>query len=169
MSESTPEVDLQELKSVVQADVYKGGQLAAHLRRGGSGEVVFTYEENWIANHGPPIATTLPVTQEPVVTMAGAVPPFFTGLLPEGRRLGALRRSAKTSADDELTLVMGVGGDTVGDVRGRTQGESPDQVPPRLQIGTLADVRFADLLADMNVRVDRVGCPESKTRSARPC
>ena len=33
---------------------------------------------------------------------------LFAGLLPEGRRLGALRRAVKTSADDDLTLLLAV-------------------------------------------------------------
>jgi len=37
---------------------------------------------------------------------AGALPSYFSGLLPEGRRLGALRRAVKTSADDELSLLL---------------------------------------------------------------
>ena len=38
-------------------------------------------------------------------------------LLPEGRRLGALRRAVKTSADDELSLLLAVGADAIGDVQ----------------------------------------------------
>src|SRR5438552_2279477 len=53
----------------------------------------------------PAVATTLPVTPEPLVRTGGAVPAYFAGLLPEGRRLGALRRAVKTSADDELSLL----------------------------------------------------------------
>jgi len=154
-----PDVELEELKMVTRADVYKGDLLAAHLTRVGRGDVVFSYAADWVENAGPPVATTLPVTRDDIVTSAGAVPPFFAGLLPEGRRLGALRRSMKTSADDELTLVMGVGGDTVGDVRVVAQGKSPEHVPARLQISSFDQVRFADLVADLDVRVDRVGLP----------
>jgi serine/threonine-protein kinase HipA len=159
VTEPTREVDLEELKAVSRADVYKSGQLAAHLTRKDSGEVEFSYTDDWVSNDGPPVARTLPVTTDPVITGAGAVPPFFAGLLPEGRRLGALRRSVKTSADDELTLVLGVGGDTVGDVRVVAEGESPDHVQPRLQIEGFDQVSFADLLSEMDVRVDRVGLP----------
>lgn len=159
MTEPTREVDLEELKTIPRADVYKSGALAAHFTRRDSGEVVFCYTDDWVSNDGPPVATTLPVTKQPVVTTAGAVPPFFAGLLPEGRRLGALRRSVKSSADDELTLVLGVGGDTVGDVTVVAEGESPDLVQPRLQIESFDGVKFEDLLIDMDVRVDRVGLP----------
>lgn len=159
MTEGDVEVELEELKTALRAEVYKGGRLAAHLTRIAGGQVAFSYTADWVSAGGPPVATTLPVTEDDVVTGAGAVPPFFAGLLPEGRRLGALRRSVKTSADDELTLVMAVGGDTVGDVRVVAEGDSPGHVPARLQIESFDQVRFADLLAEMDVRVDRVGLP----------
>lgn len=162
MNESTAgdhDLQLPELVHVGRADVYKGGSLAAHLERRADGTVTFTYTSDWVRNSGLPVATTLPVTDEPVVTAAGAVPAFFAGLLPEGRRLGALRRTLKTSADDELTLVMGVGGDTVGDVRVVPDGAAPESVPPRLHVASFADVSFTDLLAEMDVRVDRVALP----------
>jgi serine/threonine-protein kinase HipA len=160
VTEPAPEgVELEELKTVARADVYKAGGLAAHLTRNDRGGVDFAYTRDWISAGGPPIATTLPVTPEPVVAGAGAVPPFFAGLLPEGRRLGALRRGVKTSVDDDLTLVLGVGGDTVGDVRVVAEGVDPDHVPPRLNVEGFEQVRFTDLLADMDVRVDRVGLP----------
>jgi serine/threonine-protein kinase HipA len=147
----------EELKTVRRADVYKGTRLAAHLTRATDGSIVFSYTRAWIEEGGPPLALTLPVTAEDHVTPAGAVPPYFAGLLPEGRRLGALRRSVKTSPDDELTLVLGIGGDAVGDVRVVAGGEPLDRVPPRLQVASFEQVRFADLLAEMEIRVDRVG------------
>ncbi|MGL5811490.1 MAG: type II toxin-antitoxin system HipA family toxin [Nocardioides sp.] len=151
--------ELEDLTTVLRADVYKAGRLAAHLTRNAAGGVDFAYTADWISGGGPPVASTLPVSEEPVVTSSGAVPPFFAGLLPEGRRLGALRRSAKTSADDELTLVLGVGGDTVGDVTVVPEGESPGRVVPRLQVEGFDRIRFADLVAEMDLRVDRVGLP----------
>lgn len=163
MSSEPPEVpnapDLEELKEVVRADVYKSGELAAHLTRVGAGGVEFEYTLDWVHNSGPSVATTLPVSTEVVVSSGGAVPAFFAGLLPEGRRLIALRQGVKTSGDDELSLLLGVGGDTIGDVRVVPEGGSPDQVPARLQVTSFAEVRFSDLLRDMGVRVDRVGLP----------
>ncbi|CAN5416860.1 hypothetical protein BH23ACT9_BH23ACT9_20100 [soil metagenome] len=68
--------------------------------------VHFSYVDGY---DGPAVAATLPLSSEPVLRPAGAVPPFFSGLLPEGRRLAALRRQVKTSADDELSLLVAVG------------------------------------------------------------
>jgi serine/threonine-protein kinase HipA len=80
------------------------------------GGVEFRYNDDYLRD-GVAIASTLPLTDQPIFTAAGAVPPFFAGLLPEGRRLTALRRVVKSSADDELSLLVAVGSDTIGDVQ----------------------------------------------------
>lgn len=153
------QLELQALKDVARADVYKGGELAAHLSRDGTGAVEFGYTQEWLERAGPAVATTLPLTERPVVTTGGAVPAFFAGLLPEGRRLVALRQSVKTSTDDEFSLLLGVGGDTVGDVRVVPAGHPVRAVEPQLSVTSFSDVRFADLLAELGIRADRVGLP----------
>lgn len=153
------EVDLQSLKDVTRAVVYKNGKLAAHLERTSTGPIEFTYTRDWVKNAGPAVATTLPVSADRIVTTGGAVPAFFAGLLPEGRRLAALRQGIKTSPDDELSLLLGVGGDTIGDVRVVPEGSALEHVPARLNVTSFEDIRFADLLQSIGVRVDRVGLP----------
>jgi len=115
------------------ADVYKGGKLAARLTHD-LGGTTFAYLPEYLAAGGPPVATTLPLGTEPVLLRGGAVPPFFAGLLPEGRRLAALRRHVKASADDELTLLLAVGSDTVGDVQVVPSGSPPTAAQPLLTI-----------------------------------
>ena len=150
--------DLTGLPRVDVADVYKAGIGAATLTRRPDG-VAFAYREDYLERSGPPVATTLPLSDAPVITQAGAVPPFFAGLLPEGRRLSALRRAVKTSADDELSLLIAVGQDTVGDVQVVPAGERPQPAEPLLRVqAEWSEVRFADLLADVGI-VDRVGLP----------
>ncbi|WP_232218135.1 hypothetical protein [Corynebacterium tuscaniense] len=39
----------------------------------------------------------MPLIRAPYVTFSGAIPPFFTNLLPEGRRLSNLKRTVKPS------------------------------------------------------------------------
>jgi len=151
---------LDELRAVERADVLKGGQLAARLvRRRDS--VVFAYEEEYASAGGRPVATTLPFSRDAVVThAAGALPPFFSGLLPEGRRLSALRAAVKTSADDEYTLLLAVGGDPVGDVQIVPHGSEPIDVEPRLTVDEWNQVRFRDLfvasVGDMDAVQDKV-------------
>jgi serine/threonine-protein kinase HipA len=150
---------LEDLKTLHSAEVYKQGALAGHLTRNSHGGVDFSYTPEWVDSGRSPVATTLPVTTEPVVTAAGALPPFFSGLLPEGRRLSALRRATKTSPDDELTLLLAVGGDTVGDVRVVPDGQGDTPVKPRLSVGDFGTVRFADIREQLDIQVDRVGLP----------
>jgi serine/threonine-protein kinase HipA len=49
-----------------------------------------------------------------VETGSGALPAFFSGLLPEGHRLTVLKNAVKTSLGDELSLPLAVGADVPG-------------------------------------------------------
>lgn len=153
---------LDELRQVEQAVVLKGGVRAATLLRRRDA-VVLAYEPEYVHAGGDPVATTLPASLEPVVTHApGALPPFFSGLLPEGRRLTALRTAVKTSADDEFTLLLAVGGDAVGDVQVIPEGEDATDVAPRVVVEDWSDVRFSDLFAASvggSPGIDRVALP----------
>jgi serine/threonine-protein kinase HipA len=153
---------LDELRVVERAAVFKQGVRAASLLRRRDA-VVFAYDDAYLPSGGAPVATTLPVSPEPIVTHApGALPPFFSGLLPEGRRLAALRSAVKTSADDELTLLLAVGADAVGDVQVVPEGEGPVEVEPRVSVGDWGQVRFEELLAAS------IGGPEAVDRVALP-
>ncbi|MGD8494876.1 MAG: HipA domain-containing protein [Gemmatimonadales bacterium] len=153
---------LGELRSVERATVLKKGVRAGTLERR-KDAVVFSYDEAYVAAGGAPVATTLPLTTDPVATHApGALPPFFSGLLPEGRRLSALRSAVKTSADDELTLLLAVGGDAVGDVQVVPVGERPLDIEPRVTVSEWNAVRFDELLAASiggPGEIDRVAIP----------
>lgn len=156
----SPFVDAaQHLPTVDRADVIKAGRPAATLTRTPDG-VEFRYLADWVERGDEPVATTLPVTDRPVLRPGGGLPAYFAGLLPEGRRLGALRRAVKTSADDELSLLLAVGTDAVGDVQVVPTGTRPDDVPPRVTVEDITDLRFADLLADL----DMLGLPERAVR-----
>lgn len=137
--------DPEALRGVQSADVYKAGRLAASLTRSDAG-VVFAYRDEYLAEPGEPIARTLPRSAGPSVTAAGAVPAFFAGLLPEGRRLAHLRRTVKTSADDELSLLLAVGRDPVGDVQVVPAGAPLTPAEPLVQIRAGAELRFSELL-----------------------
>ncbi len=146
------------LRKVQVADVHKAGRPAATLRRVDEG-VEFAYRADYLDDGARPVATTLPLTDEPVVTRGGAVPPFFAGLLPEGRRLSSLRRALKTSADDELSLLLAIGGDAIGDVQVVASGREPGPVEPAAQVTKAwSEVSFGDVLADAGV-IDPVGLP----------
>jgi len=161
------DADLEALRLIEQADVYKAGERAATLTRTDGG-IEFRYLPEWVEATRPPVATTLPVSREPVLRPGGAVPSFFAGLLPEGRRLGALRRAVKTSADDELTLLLAVGADAIGDVQVVPPGVQPAEVPARVMLEAIRDVRFADLLVELGFRAQRMALPgvQDKTSAA---
>lgn len=148
----------EALRSVRVADVYKKSVRVARLRREPDA-VIFEYLDEHLAADGRPVATTLPLSATPICTQAGAVPAFFAGLLPEGRRLTSLRRAVKTSADDELSLLLAVGRDTVGDVQVVPEGESAASAEPRVQVkSSWAEIRFSELLADAGI-IDPVALP----------
>jgi serine/threonine-protein kinase HipA len=153
---------LDELRDIECADVFKQGRRAGSLRRRADA-VVFTYHADYIDDGGPAIATTLPPGPDPLVThAAGALPPFFAGLLPEGRRLTALRTAVKTSADDDFTLLLAVGGDTVGDVQIFPEGMGTTAIAPVVSVESWDQVRFADLFSASvggGPETDRVGLP----------
>ncbi len=137
--------DVRALRDVDVADVLKADRRAATMRRTRDG-IVFRYDDGYLGAGGPAIATTLPISSEPLVTAAGAVPPFFAGLLPEGRRLTAVREALKTSLDDELSLVLAIGGDPVGDVRVVPAGERPVLPQPTVVWRDGADISFREVL-----------------------
>lgn len=129
------------------ADVYKAGVLAARLERHGGG-TRFSYLPAYLAASRPAVASSLPLTVEPVFSAAGAAPPYFTGLLPEGRRLNALRRSVKTSVDDELSLLIAAGANPVGDVQIVGHGEKLDPDEHAVRLDPKTPVDFDALLGD---------------------
>jgi serine/threonine-protein kinase HipA len=149
--------DLEFVRAIQVADVYKVGRKAAQLRRSASG-TEFAYLPEYL-NDGIPVATALPLSNEPRFTTPGSVPPFFAGLLPEGRRLLGLRRSVKTSADDEFSLLLAVGRDPVGDVQVVPEGEQPLEPEPLITVQkSFEEVRFREVLADTGV-IDKVAIP----------
>ncbi|UGT59059.1 type II toxin-antitoxin system HipA family toxin [Nocardia asteroides] len=137
--------DLQDLRQVTAADVFKAGRRAARLTRNQDGGVDFGYHPDYLPD-GQPIAFTLPVGPEILRRPAGAVPPYFAGLLPEGRRLTVLRRAVKTSEDDELSLLLAVGTDAPGDVQVVPAGRLPADTPALLHDAEPADLEFGRLL-----------------------
>ena len=150
--------DWEGFRTAQVADVWRQGRRAATLRREPEG-TLFSYRADYRAAGHPPVATSLPTKAEPSRTQAGAVPLFFAGLLPEGRRLTSLRRAVKTSADDEFSLLLAVGRDPIGDVQVVREGEDASPPQPLVQMTKdWSEVRFADVLADAGM-IDPVALP----------
>lgn len=145
VSDSIGIADTASAAMLGNADVYKAGRLAARLTRTSNG-VVFAYRQDYLASGGPPVATSLPPNAQELLFPSGAVPPYFAGLLPEGRRLSSLVTAVKTSADDELSLLLRVGSDPVGDVQVMAAGASLAQAQPVVDVGSFNEVDFHDIL-----------------------
>ena len=139
-----------DVRHVGVADVYKAGRFAATITRIAQGNV-FDYNSDYLQNPGPPVATTLPLTSTPVRTPAGAVPSYFAGLLPEGRRLTALRTAIKTSLDDDLSLLLAVGADPVGDIQIVPAGIRPHVPQPSITWQPSTDITFNEILDDAGI------------------
>lgn len=139
-----------------KAEVFKGGVHAGRLQLTPN-TTEFNYLPEYLEGPLPAVASTLPKTDEPIIVTRRAVPPFFAGLLPEGRRLTALRQAKKISVDDEFTLLLEVGEDTVGDVQILPPGAEPENLPPAAELPPDEQADF-DHLAGITI-ADRVGLP----------
>lgn len=138
--------ELQVLRFIAEADVYKQGTLAGKLRRTDDGGTSFAYTAEYLESGLPGIASTLPKTADKAVyTPGGGVPAFFAGLLPEGHRLTVLRDAAKTSFSDELTLLLAVGADVPGDVQVVPRGESPAEPEALADVADPSALDFSSL------------------------
>lgn len=139
---------ISDLRGLDAADVWKGERLAGTLRRE-SDDVVFRYRSTYAAQHPrQAVAWTLPVTSAPTSAGAGSVPPFFAGLLPEGARLRAIVAGTRTSLDDQLTLLLAVGQDAIGDVRVLPTGAAPSEVPAALDEARAGEVDLRAVFAE---------------------
>lgn len=143
--------------------VYKQGVRAARIERGAS-STRFEYLPDYLASGGPAVATTLPLSAEPIVTAPGAVPPYFAGLLPEGRRLTALARHLKISLDDEFSLLAAVGENAIGDVSVTAEHAAAGAIEPTVELPpTLEEVRFAELASGLPELAAIAGVQEKVT------
>lgn len=142
---------LRKLTAVDRADVHKAGRVVARVDRHVD-RTVMTY----VADDVAPVGLAYPVREQPYVSPAGSVPAVLANLLPEGRRLTALRRAVRTSADDEVSLLLAVGGDLVGDLQFTPEGEPPVVVAP--VVDDPSAVRFAEIAGVADVGpIDRRG------------
>ncbi|MFD4458601.1 type II toxin-antitoxin system HipA family toxin [Nocardia sp. NPDC058480] len=147
------------MRRITAADIYKAGCLAASISRRADGSTEFRYTPGY---SGDAIATTLPLGADPVISRSGSVPPFFAGLLPEGHRLTVLRRAVKTSADDELSLLLAVGADAPGDVQIFPTGAEPVDAPALVDCMSAEELEFDCLVDD----VDRQSIPGVQNKAS---
>lgn len=128
------------------ADVFCGDQRAGRLRRR-EDHIEFSYLPDFLRSGGRAAAVTLPLREEPYRSPGGMVPAFFAGLLPEGVRLQAVIEAVNTSPDDELSLLLAVGGDTVGAVTVVPAGGQPRDPATEPEAGQPGETSFGEMFA----------------------
>lgn len=124
----------------MNADVYTAGHLVGHVARQPD-STTFSYREGY---KGPALVPHLPIGT--TTWPAGALPPLLSNLLPEGRRLEALRRQVKTSKDNEVALLLAIGNDLVGDLQFVPVGSRPaESSATQVDLDHLDSVDFVKL------------------------
>lgn len=95
-----------------------------------------------------PVAWTLPTRREPYETTGDNLPPFFAGLLPEGRRLESIRTRYRIAADDLFALLVATGGNTIGDVSVSLDEHAPQNTDP-IKISKFSDVNLSEIYQEI--------------------
>lgn len=94
-----------------KAKVFSHNRLAGILYEESDHSFYFEYLEEY---KGPPISLTMPRREKSF--HFSSFPPFFEGLLPEGKRLENLLRSYKINRNDYFSILILTGTDLVGAV-----------------------------------------------------
>lgn len=137
-------------RSVEKLDIFQNDVRAGFLQRTAKG-CAFEYDDAFFSAHRDApggIASTLPFSRKRTELEGDSLPTYFAGLLPEGRRLSALRSRLKTSADDLFTLLVAAGPNCVGDlfpVLPRSRKAPLDEDEQRAELDTLS---FGQLFAE---------------------
>ena len=104
-------------------DVYLHEILAGRLARNDSGELSFSYDEQYLDRGRPALSLSLPLSPKPCE--GGAVKAFFSGLLPDGEVLRRLARYLGISEGNSFALLEAVGGECAGAVSFHPEGAEP--------------------------------------------
>lgn len=128
------------MRDIAELKIYKNSQFAGLLKRTSYG-CEFHLSSEFIAHTTDEyFSYCIKNSFEPLVINGDNLPPFFAGLLPEGRRFNALIKKLKTSEDDLFSLFAMVGADCIGDI---DTGESSFFF--KKEIPKLNEVNFYDL------------------------
>jgi serine/threonine-protein kinase HipA len=107
---------MNDFKDISKLTIYKNSELAGILQRTEQG-CEFQLNQSFIEHYNVPYFSYCITKNNPnTLTYGDNLPPFFAGLLPEGRRLSALISKIKTSQDDLFSLFAAVGNDCIGDI-----------------------------------------------------
>lgn len=104
-------------------DVYLHEILAGKLARNDSGELSFSYDEQYLDRGRPALSLSLPPSPKPCEGVAAKA--FFSGLLPDGEVLRRLARYLGISEGNSFALLEAVGGECAGAVSFHPEGARP--------------------------------------------
>lgn len=122
-------------------DVYLENKLAGNLEQTTGGDLVFTYQSEYIETATFAISLSLPLQKEPLT--GNKVKAFFSGLLPEESVRARLARYLGLSEKNPFALLEAVGGDCAGALALYPRGEIPPKVSDEVEVlddGSLKDV-----------------------------
>ena len=91
--------------------VWFGNRLVGHLREDEGGNILFTYDTDWLDGTGFPVSVSLPLSIHDEEVNAHA---WFTGLLPEGDAKLLACRMSSVRQSDTMGLLLACGADCAG-------------------------------------------------------
>ncbi|RAP37115.1 hypothetical protein B1207_06755 [Legionella quinlivanii] len=107
---------MNDFKNINKLIIYKNLDPAGILQRTPQGCEFHLYPDYIKTSKLPYFSYCIPNNSPNILISGDNLPPFFAGLLPEGRRLNALISKVKTSSDDLFSLFAAVGTDCIGDI-----------------------------------------------------
>lgn len=123
---------MNDFKHINTLTIYKNTDLAGILQRTTQG-CELQLSPDFIKNSQIPyFSYCIPNNSPNIIIYGDNLPPFFAGLLPEGRRLNALISKIKTAKDDLFSIFAAVGTDCIGDIYVKDYLRVEIKQPPRL-------------------------------------
>ncbi|MCX7116948.1 MAG: HipA domain-containing protein [Legionellales bacterium] len=134
---------MNDYKAINELEIYKKTTLAGVIRRTEDG-CEFELNSAFRAHANEAYFSYCIAKDASKIVMQGDnLPPFFAGLLPEGRRLNALVDKIKTSKDDLFSIFSAVGSDCIGDIYASNLAKA--EFPPAKK---LEEVNFYSLFEE---------------------
>lgn len=135
---------MSDYKDIRTLNIFKDSEFAGTLQRTAHG-CELQFDSRFIENINIPyFSYCIPKTDSKIILHGDNLPPFFAGLLPEGRRFNALVSKIKTSNDDLFSILAAVGVDCIGDVYVENLLQTAQQSPPKLD-----EVNFHSLFEEL--------------------
>ena len=144
---------MRDFKDTTTLKIYKNSEFAGLLKRTQQG-CELELDQSFIENtHEPYFSYCIEKNTPHIIINGDNLPPYFAGLLPEGKRLSALLNKIKTSQDDLFSLFAAVGTDCIGDIDIGEHGRMRHQVPPKFKAVNFYEY-FAEFIDPYSSTID---------------